>query len=109
MTEEELMELFSNWESEAPSFGDMPEQLEQTIGPIPEGGMSQQDILDMIIGGGGGGMGRIAEKGSNVINKILSRNTKAVKNLNAHQNIDKLMNNEYLKNLLKQNPGSKIN
>ena len=34
---------------------------ETSIGPIPQGGISQQDILDMITGGGG--MGRIAKVG----------------------------------------------
>ena len=35
---------------------------EQTIGPIPEGGLSQQDLLEMIMPFGG--MGRIAKTGA---------------------------------------------
>ena len=96
MTKEEILAMMQN----------MPKQPEQKIGPIPEGGISQQGILDMIIGGGG--MGRIGKATKGVIPYITGRNVKAVKNIKAHQNIDKLMKNADYKELLKLNPGSKI-
>ena len=93
MNNEELMEL----------FGNMPQQPEQTIGPIPESGISQQALLEMIMPFGG--MGRIAGKSSNVIKNILSRNAKAVKDINAHNNIDKLISsNKFYDDLAKLNP-----
>ena len=96
MTKEEILTMMQN----------MPERPEQKIGPIPEGGISQQGILDMIIGGGG--MGRIGKATKDIIPYITGRNVKAVQNIKAHQNIDKLIKNEHYKELLKLNPGSKL-
>ena len=100
MTREEILAMMQN----------MPKQPEQTIGPIPERGISQQDILDMIIGGGG--MGRIAKTAKNVIPYITGRNVKAVQNIKAHNQMDKLIsqsdNKVFLEKLKTLNPGSKI-
>ena len=83
---------------------------ETSIGPIPWGGISQQGILDMIIGGGG--MGRIAKTAKNVIPYITGRNVKAVQNIKAHNQMDKLIsqsdNKVFLEKLKTLNPGSKI-
>ena len=109
MTREEILAMMQN----------MPKQPEQKIGPIPKDnigellkwddekmGMSQQDLLEMILPFGV--MGKIAKTVKGVIPYITGRNVKAVKNIKAHQNIDKLMKNADYKELLKLNPGSKI-
>ena len=59
MTREEILAMMQN----------MPERPEQKIGPIPEGGISQQGILDMIIGGGGmGGILKLFKGAKNLKN-----------------------------------------
>ena len=86
---------------------------EETIGPIPQGGisellewddekmgMSQQDLLDMIMPFGG--IGKITKTAKNVIPYITGRNVKAVQNIKAHQNIDKLISNKKAKEHLER-------
>ena len=66
-----------------------------------------KNLMSLLPFGVGGALGA-GEKGANVIQKILSRNAKALKNLNGHHAIDKLIKNEHYKELLKLNPGSKL-
>lgn len=92
MSPEELMEL----------FGNMPEQPEQKIGPIPEPAIDKDMIMDLVMGSVGGGQAKGAR---NILGSIIRRNKASVEKLKnlfkpkAHDNINKLLEHQKLKDV----------
>lgn len=92
MSPEELMEL----------FGNMPEQPEQKIGPIPEPSIDKDMIMDLVMGSVGGGQAKGAR---NILGSIIRRNKASVEKLKnlfkpkAHDNINKLLEHQKLKDV----------